>query len=292
MPSARVKRLERIETGGQPHWVGDGFPVRTLFSHPESGAALSPFLLLDHAGPAAFTPTRARRGVGGHPHRGFETVTIVYAGEVEHRDSLGGGGLVGPGDVQWMTAGSGVVHEERHGRGFARRGGTFEMIQLWVNLPARDKMTPPRYQEIPSDEIPTVALPGGRGSVRIIAGEYDGTAGPAATRTPIRVLDLALATDRPFDLPLPDGHTTALLVRRGAVRTEGAEPIGAGRVGVFERAGNGIRIVGAGDAAALLLCGAPIDEPIVGRGPFVMNTAEEIRQAIADYQSGGMGTLP
>jgi redox-sensitive bicupin YhaK (pirin superfamily) len=271
--------------------VGDGFPVRTLFAYANLGPVISPFLLLDYAGPREFPPTQQRLGVGEHPHRGFETVTIVYEGEVEHRDSSGGGGRIGPGDVQWMTAASGIVHEEFHGREFARRGGLFEMVQLWVKLPARHKMAPPRYQAIVDAQIPRVSLPDGRGTVRVIAGEFAGVAGPATTFTPIHVWDLRLASDAPTELRVPDGHTTALVVLRGALRVNGSEAIGAAEVGLFDRAGEAIRIDGAKDATAILLCGEPIDEPIVGRGPFVMNSAEEIRQAILDYQSGKMGRL-
>src|SRR6266850_7758428 len=174
-----AKKLRCIQRSADRHWVGDGFPVRTLFAYPNLGQVLSPFLLLDYAGPVEFPPTEERRGVGEHPHRGFETVTIVYEGEVEHRDSSGGGGSIGRGDVQWMTAASGLVHEEFHGREFARRGGMFEMVQLWVNLPARDKMAAPRYQGIGHGAIPTVGLPDGHGAVRVIAGEFAGAKGPA-----------------------------------------------------------------------------------------------------------------
>jgi redox-sensitive bicupin YhaK (pirin superfamily) len=271
--------------------VGDGFPVRTLFSYPALGAVLSPFLLFDYAGPAEFAPTTARRGVGEHPHRGFETVTIVYAGEVEHRDSSGGGGRIGPGDVQWMTAASGLVHEEFHGREFARRGGLFEMVQLWVNLPARDKTAPAGYQAIVSGDIPTVPLAWGRGTARVIAGELAGTKGPARTFTPIQVWDLRLASEDRVELTVPEGHTTALAVLRGTLRVNGSEEVGAAEVGIFDRARTKICIDGARDVKALLLAGEPIDEPIVGQGPFVMNTPQEIRQAIVDYQNGRMGNL-
>src|SRR5262247_3331105 len=182
-----VKKLRGIQRSVDQHWVGDGFPVRTRFAYPNLGTVLSPFLLLDYAGSREFTPTHERRGVGEHPHRGFETVTIVYAGEVEHRDSSGGGGRIGPGDVQWMTAASGLVHEEFHGREFARRGGAFEMVQLWVNLPAKEKGAAPRYQAIGAAQIPTVSLPEGRGTVRVIAGELGGAKGPARTFTPMQV---------------------------------------------------------------------------------------------------------
>ncbi len=297
MPATPLKKLSTILRNPHQHWVGDGFPVRTLFSYPDLGPALSPFLLLDYAGPREFAPTERRLGVGEHPHRGFETVTIVYSGEVEHRDSSGGGGCIGPGDVQWMTAGSGLVHEEFHGRDFARRGGWFEMIQLWVNLPASAKMTAPTYQGLLNSAIPVVALPDGQGSVRVIAGEFAGAKGPAHVHTPIQVWDLRLAINQPLDLAVPEGHTTALVVLRGTVRVHGAAAIGAAEVGaaevgLFDRDGTVLRIDSADAATAVLLCGAPIDEPIVGSGPFVMNTQAEIRQAMVDYQSGRMGRLP
>lgn len=286
-----VKKLHRVQRNVERHWVGDGFPVRSLFSYPSLGSVLSPFLLLDYAGPTEFPPTDERLGVGEHPHRGFETVTIVYDGEVEHRDSSGGGGSIGPGDVQWMTAASGLVHEEFHGRNFAKRGGKLEMVQLWVNLPARDKMTKPRYQGILSSQIPVVNLPDGQGTVRVIAGEFAGKKGPAKTFTPIYVWDLRFAGDQRTELAVPDGWTTALVVLRGTLRVNGSESIGEAEVGVFDREGKSISIDSAKGVTALLLSGEPIDEPIVGSGPFVMNTPEEIRQAMADYQSGKMGHL-
>ena len=272
--------------------MGDGFPVRTLLAYSNLGPVIDPFLLLDYAGPLEFPPTSERLGVGEHPHRGFETVTIVYEGEVEHRDSSGGGGRIGPGDVQWMTAASGLVHEEFHGREFARRGGMFEMVQLWVNLPAKDKIAPPRYQSIVDSQIPRVPLPDGGGTLRVIAGEFGGVAGPARTFTPIDVWDLRLTGDAPTELVVPDGFTTALVVLKGALHVNGSEAIHAAEVGLFDRAGESVRIDRGKSATALLLSGEPIDEPIVGRGPFVMNTAEEIRQAIRDYESGRMGHLP
>jgi redox-sensitive bicupin YhaK (pirin superfamily) len=286
-----VKKLRCIQRSAGSHWVGNGFPVRTLFSYPNLGSVLSPFLLLDYAGPMEFPPTNERLGVGEHPHRGFETVTIVYEGEVEHRDSSGGGGSIGPGDVQWMTAASGLVHEEFHGRDFARRGGMFEMVQLWVNLPSKDKKAPPHYQGILNSQIPVLSLPNGQGSVRVIAGEFNGTKGPAKTYTPILVWDLRLASERRIDLAAPDGYTTALVILKGAVCVNGSETIGVAEVGLFDRTGQSICIDSAQNATALLLSGEPIDEPIVGSGPFVMNTAQEIRQAMADYQSGKMGRL-
>lgn len=286
-----IKKLQRIQRGAERHWVGDGFPVRNLFAYSSLGPMISPFLLLDYAGPMEFPPTEKRPGVGEHPHRGFETVTIVYSGEVEHRDSSGSGGHIGPGDVQWMTAASGLVHEEFHGRDFARRGGVLEMVQLWVNLPARDKMSPPRYQGISNSQIPVLELPGGDGSLRVIAGEFGGVRGPAQTFTPVHVWDIHLASEQPFCLPVPENYNTLLVVLKGSVHLSGSDVIGAAEVGLFERTGDQICIDSAKDATVLLLSGEPIEEPIVGSGPFVMNSTEEIKQAITDYQSGRMGRL-
>ena len=286
-----MKRLRSIQRSVDSHWVGDGFPVRTLFAYPNLGAVLSPFLLLDYAGPVEFPPTKERRGVGEHPHRGFETVTIVYQGEVEHRDSSGGGGRIGPGDVQWMTAASGVVHEEFHGREFAKRGGAFEMVQLWVNLPAAHKLAAPRYQAILDADIPVVTLPERAGTVRVIAGALAGARGPARTFTPIDVWDLRLAGGGTTVLPVPDGQTTALVVLRGRLRVNGSEALEPAEVGLFDRAGKSVRVECLEEASGLLLCGEPIDEPIVGQGPFVMNTHQEIRQAMMDYAGGRMGHL-
>ena len=286
-----VKKLRSIQRSADRHWVGNGFPVRSLFSYSNLGSVLTPFLLFDYAGPMEFPPTNERLGVGEHPHRGFETVTIVYEGEVEHRDSSGGGGQIGSGDVQWMTAGSGIVHEEFHGHRFARRGGRFEMVQLWVNLPAKDKMSPPHYQAILDRDIPAVSLPDGQGTVRVIAGEFAQAKGPAMTFTPLHVWDLRLSQGKGTVLTVPDGYTTALAVLRGSVRVNGSEAVESAEVGLFDRRGERISLESSEDTMALLLSGEPIDEPIVGQGPFVMNTPEEIRQAISDYMSGKMGHL-
>jgi quercetin 2,3-dioxygenase len=284
----QVKRVLGIRTTADRHWVGDGFPVRSLFSYHDSGKELSPFLLLDYGGPLEFAPTSKRLGVGAHPHRGFETVTIVYDGEVEHRDSAGGGGRIGPGDVQWMTAGSGVIHEEFHGREFARAGGMFEMVQLWVNLPAKDKLAPPRYQSLLGADIPVVALEDGQGEVRVIAGEFRGKKGPARTFTPIHVLDVRI--ERRAQLEVPEGFTTALVVLKGSVSIHGSKA-GAASFALLDPRGTEIQLESAEGARLLLLSGQPIDEPIVGHGPFVMNTPREIQQAIVDYQTGKMGSL-
>jgi len=268
------------------HWVGDGFPVRSLFSYNTLGAHISPFLLLDYAGPHYFEPTTERRGVGQHPHRGFETVTIVYDGEVEHRDSAGNGGVIGPGDVQWMTAAGGIIHEEYHSPAFAKTGGPFRMVQLWVNLPAKDKMAPGDYQGILSADIPVVDLAGGAGTVRIIAGELAGTKGPARTFTPMNVWDAALVRDADVTLELPQGHTAMLVVLTGHITVNGSQEAGEAEMVLLDREGSEVAIHADGDAKLLILTGEPIDEPIVGYGPFVMNSEAEIRQAVGDYNSG------
>jgi redox-sensitive bicupin YhaK (pirin superfamily) len=286
-----MKNIIGIYTSPRGHWVGDGFPVRTLFSYDTMGKHISPFLLLDHAGPADFTPTDKRRGVGQHPHRGFETVTIVYKGEVEHRDSTGAGGTIGPGDVQWMTAAKGILHEESHSEAFARSGGALEMVQLWVNLPAKDKMTDAGYQTILDGDIPTLPLADNAGSLRLIAGEFDGVKGPARTFTPIDVWDMRLKAGRSVTLDLHAGRNTALVVLRGTVRINGTEVAREGQLALFERDGTQLRLESSDDAMVLLLSGEPIDEPIVGHGPFVMNTEQEIHQAFADYQSGQFGQM-
>lgn len=285
------KQVLSIQTDAPAHWVGDGFPVRTVFSHHSHGAAISPFLMLDYAGPAEFPPSDKPRGVEEHPHKGFETVTIVYSGEVAHRDSAGGGGLIGPGDVQWMTAASGLVHEEMHGREFTKRGGVLEMVQLWVNLPAKDKHGPPRYQEIVAAQIPEVALPDRAGSVRVIAGEFGSARGPARTFTPINVWDVRLNAGQRTDLPLPDGHNTLLFVLQGEVELADGQSIRDAGLAVFGPSGNALALHARTDAKLLVLDGEPIREPVAAYGPFVMNTQAEIHQAIRDYQSGLMGHL-
>ncbi len=273
------------------HWVGDGFPVHRLFSHREHRENVSPFILLDYAGPMDFPPESRRRGVGQHPHRGFETVTIVLDGEVAHRDSTGGGGVIGPGDVQWMTAGAGVLHEEFHSDDFARKGGRLEILQLWVNLPARLKMTPPRYQTLPDAEIPRVELRNDSGLVRIIAGEYEGMKGPAQTRTPMHIWDVRIDADKTAAFSFPEGHNLVGVILEGPVVINGGGHARASETAIFERHGGHVIFSAQADAKLLLLSGAPIDEPIVQEGPFVMNTKEEISQAVEDYRSGRFGEI-
>jgi redox-sensitive bicupin YhaK (pirin superfamily) len=291
---ASLPELKAVSVPHKPpkgHWVGDGFPVRTIFAY-DNAREVSPFLLLDYAGPLNFPPSEKRRGVGEHPHRGFETVTILYSGEVEHRDSGGNAGKIGPGDVQWMTAGSGVVHEEMHSHDFSRRGGTFEAIQLWVNLPARHKMTAPRYQTLLSRDIPVVDLAEGAGTARIIAGSYAGASGPARTFTPVNLWDVRLKGGKGALLELPRGQMAAVFVLKGAVAVNGSAKLGSAEFVTFGRAGDAIRVDANEDSTLLILGGEPIDEPVVGYGPFVMNEAIEIQQAIEDYRSGRMGHLP
>ena len=286
-----MKKVLGVYNAPGQHWVGDGFPVRSLFSYDSHGRQMSPFLLLDYAGPASFTPTTDRRGVGEHPHRGFETVTIVYRGEVQHRDSTGAGGKIGPGDVQWMTAGAGILHEEFHSQAFARSGGTLDMVQLWVNLPAKNKMTTPRYQTLLRQDIPVVDLPEGAGSLRVIAGEFGGHSGPAHTFSPMDVWDLRLQRGRSTSLAFKAERSAALVVLRGTVQVNGSETVREAQLLVLDRDAGEVVLEANSDAALLVLSGEPLNEPLVGYGPFVMNTQEEISQAIGDFKSGKFGHM-
>jgi redox-sensitive bicupin YhaK (pirin superfamily) len=286
-----MKKVVGVYSAPRGHWVGDGFPVRSLFSYNTHGEILSPFLLLDRAGPMDFAPTDKPHGVGQHPHRGFETVTIVYAGEVAHRDSTGEGGVIGPGDVQWMTAAAGIVHEEFHSAHFSQTGGTLDMVQLWVNLPARYKMSRPAYQGITRGDIPVVALADSGGSVRVIAGQYGGAQGPAHTFSPMEVLDVQLAQGTLLDIPAREGWTTAVVVLSGAVVVNGAVGSHAADLIVLEQDGVGLQIESRQASHVLVLMGEPLGEPVVGHGPFVMNTAQEINQAVSDFTGGKFGQI-
>jgi redox-sensitive bicupin YhaK (pirin superfamily) len=286
-----MKQLAFIKRSNGSHWVGDGFPVKSIFSYNDIAEEMSPFLLMDYAGPADFPSTTLKLGVGPHPHRGFETVTIVYEGGVSHRDSSGGGGTISRGDVQWMTAASGLIHEEHHSPEFAQKGGPFEMVQLWVNLPAKDKMVAPGYQGLTAAQIPEVELPGGAGKVRVIAGQYGEASGPARTFTPMNVWDLRLKAGHHVTFDLPAGHTTALFVLRGGIRIAERHAIGAAELAVMEREGERLEFDVTEDATLLLLNGEPINEPVFGHGPFVMNSEAEIIQAIKDFNSGRFGKI-
>ena len=286
-----MKQILGIHRSPHAHWVGDGFPVRSLFTYDNLASRISPFLLLDYAGPHDFTPTNARRGVGQHPHRGFETVTIVYQGELEHRDSTGAGGLIGPGDVQWMTAANGIIHEEFHSPGFGRSGGTLEMVQLWVNLPARDKRAAAGYQTLLAQDIPEVPLDGEGGSLRVIAGSYRGHAGPARTFTRMDVWDLRLNAGAALQLPVAAGRNAALVVLRGNVQVNGEREAGPSSLVLLDRGGEDVTVEALEGASVLLLSGEPIDEPIVGYGPFVMNSQAEIAESFDDFHAGRFGQM-
>lgn len=273
---------------GMPTSDGAGVRLTRVIGGPTL-PDLDPFLLLDE-----FGTDRAEDYIAGfpeHPHRGFETVTIVYEGEVAHRDSTGAGGTIGPGDVQWMTAASGILHEEFHTPEFSKRGGTLDMVQLWVNLPAQDKMGAPGYQTLLDAQIPSVELPEGAGRVRIIAGRFDGHAGPARTHTPMNVWDIRLRQGHHAELPVADGRTLALVVLKGTVRINGGQPVGEAQLVTFDRSGEDVFVDADSDATVLLLSGEPIDEPVVGYGPFVMNSQAEIAQAVNDFNSGRFGQI-
>lgn len=289
-----MRAVRQIYRANSRHWVGDGFWVQPLFSHMGEDRGTDPFLMLDYAAPYQFAPNEARspRGVGQHPHKGFETVTIAYQGEVAHRDSSGGGGVIREGDVQWMTAGSGVIHEEFHSEDFSRRGGMFEMVQLWVNLPAKDKNTPPRYQHLAKEAIPVVQLADEAGYVRVIAGQHEGVQGAATTFTEMNVWDVVIDAGNEAVLTVPDNHSLSMVVLRGQAQFNGQEQAGAGQLVGFVAEGGAVKVAaGEEEVKILLLSGVPIAEPVVGYGPFVMNTEDEIRQAIHDFNHGRFGRI-
>lgn len=279
------KEIQAVRRAPEPHMVGDGLKVQGIFSYQDGG--VSPFLLMDYNAPMTVTPSETPLGVDVHPHRGFETVTIVYQGELEHKDSAGNSGKIGPGDVQWMTAASGIIHEEKWGRDFTKRGGTLEFIQLWVNLPARAKNEPPGYQELTNANIPKVDLPGG-GTARVVAGELQGAKGPARTFTPVNLWDTRLKAGEEETFTVPDGQTASVFLLHGAVRVNGSA-LGERDFAILEKAGEEFTVRADDDATLLILSGEPIDEPIAAYGPFVMNTDAEIRQAFADYRAGKFG---
>lgn len=286
-----TKELTGVYQAGSQHMVGDGFPVRNMIPGAGVDEQLSPFLLLDYMGPEHFPPTGRQLGVGEHPHRGFETVTIMYQGKVAHRDSTGSGGVIGPGDVQWMTAASGIVHEELHEQEFAAHGGMLEGIQLWVNLPKAFKMSTPRYQTLVSSEIPTVELGEGAGQLRVIAGEFRGVNGPAKTFSPVYLYDLRLTAGHQTELTLPEGFNTSVFVLRGEVVINGSHTAKETALALFGQTGERVVLEAKEHATLLVLSGEPIHEPIARYGPFVMNTQEELVQAVNDYRAGRMGHL-
>ena len=297
--AATAKKNLGVHRYGSRHWVGDGFPVRNLIPGDGVGEQLSPFLLLDYAGPENFPPTDTPRGVGEHPHRGFETVTIIYDGVVAHRDSTGSGGIIGPGDVQWMTAASGIVHEEMHEKEWAKKGGAFHAIQLWVNLPKAHKMSKPGYQTLLNRDIPSVELARGAGHLRVIAGEFNGTSetmprsirGPAKTFTPVHLYDVRVKAGHRADITVPAGFNAAVFVLQGEASVNGSGPVKEAELARLDRSGERITIEAGADTILLVLAGEPIEEPVARYGSFVMNTQQEIVQAVHDYQAGRMGHL-
>ena len=286
------RTVERVFRGAPHHWVGDGFHVSNYFpSATETQKRMSPFFLLDYQKPEAFAPTTRRRGVGTHPHRGFETVTIAYQGRIAHRDSAGNGGVIGPGEVQWMTAGSGILHNEFHEEGFARTGGILHMMQIWVNLPRSHKLTAPKYQALTDQSIATVPLAGEKGVVRVISGAYEDTGGPAETFSPAHMLDLRLEPGAVVRLPTPRDYNTAALVLQGQVTANGSKPVSEGEFILFKNDGDEVVVESLAESIVLFLSGAPIDEPLVHYGPFVMNSVDEINEAVDDFNSGRFGQL-
>ncbi len=272
----------------QPNSVGDGFIGLNAF-HPQNSRPYNPFLLLDHHGPMAVPPSERPKGVDQHPHRGFETVTIVYEGALEHRDSAGNHGKLFAGDVQWMTAASGIIHEEKHEWEFSRRGGRLDFVQLWVNLPAKYKMIPPRYQDIASSRIPSSTLPSG-GILRVIAGELADLTGPAYTFSPVVLADLTLTAGQTETLTIPTNYTAFVYGLGGSAQLNG-ELLERGQLALTNADGDTLTLSATTDAKLLILAGETIREPLAAYGPFVMNTREEIMEAFADFQNGKMGVL-
>jgi redox-sensitive bicupin YhaK (pirin superfamily) len=288
-----ARSVEAVHRSTTFHWVGNGFHVSTYFPGAHLPAErVSPFVLMDYGPPKEFAPlAHGKRGVGWHPHRGFETVTLAWEGGVAHRDNAGHAGVIGPGDVQWMTAAAGIFHEEYHAEELTRRGGRMHMMQLWVNLPKKDKLAPPAYQPIVAGDIPNVALDGG-GQVRVIAGEYQGARGPARTFTPITMLDVTLNAGGRLGVPLPASYNALAVVAKGRVRA-GAQSAKMGELVLFANDGGNVELAADEDGThVIILAGEPLGEPIVQYGPFVMNTVREIEQAIADVQRGKFGPVP
>lgn len=288
----QYRAIEGTFQGAPFHMVGDGFRVSNFFpSGTNFGQRFSPFILMDYNAPYNFPPSLQTKGVGAHPHRGFETVSIAYDGYVEHYDNHGNHGIIGPGDVQWMTAGSGLLHKEHHELEFSKRGGIFHFIQLWVNLPRADKMHPPKYQELLKKNMGKVELPGNGGSVRIIAGDYNGVQGPAQTFTPMHLFDINFKANGKAQFELPSTFNTAALVLRGSAKINEGKIAEEGSFVLFENSTGAISIEGqTDDTLVFVLSGEPIDEPIFQHGPFVMNSYEEIVEAFNDFQAGKMGS--
>ncbi|MBI1341745.1 MAG: pirin family protein [Terrimonas sp.] len=288
----KIKSIEAIIPPPAPHMVGNGFRVHNFFpGHPLIGKKrMSPFFLLDYNARIDFSPSEEPRGVGVHPHRGFETVTLSYHGKVAHHDSAGNSGVIGEGDVQWMTAGSGLLHKEYHETGYSRKGGPFQMVQLWVNLPAKYKMTAPQYQEITRNKMGKYQLPADGGTIEVIAGSYEEVQGPASTFSPMQVYNARLEKGASANFSFPQFFNTGLLVIEGSITVNG-ENVGTDHFVLFKNDGEIFTLEASDTATILILSGAPIDEPIAAYGPFLMNTWEEVEQAMKDMNAGKFGVL-
>lgn len=288
-----TRTVQQVFSPPAPHMVGDGFKVHNFFPGGTRMGAdrMSPFFLLDYGAKTHIPPSDSTKGVGAHPHRGFETVTVAYHGKVAHNDSAGNSGIIGEGDVQWMTAGSGILHKEYHEKEFSRAGGTMQMAQLWVNLPAKHKMTAPKYQELARSGMGNHELPDGNGRIEVIAGEYRGTKGPAFTFTPIQLYNAHLKAGASVEFPLPAGNNTGILIVEGDLTVNGAVKAPENHFVLFGNDGEGFTLRAEQDSVVLVLSGEPIGEPIASYGPFVMNTQREIMQAIEDFNGGKFGYM-
>ena len=287
-----IKPIEHLIAPPPPHMVGDGFRVHSFFPGARliDKKRMSPFFLLDYGAKVDFSPSNQPRGVGVHPHAGFETVTIAYKGKIAHHDSAGNSGIIGEGDVQWMTAGSGLLHKEYHEEEFSKTGGLFQMVQLWVNLPSQYKKTAPKYQELTHDKMGKHLLEDGQSYVEVIAGNYRGTPGPAFTFSPIEVYNVRLQKNGTATLELPAHYNTGLLVIEGKILVNGTAA-DTDHFVLFKNEGSSIQIEATEEAVVLFLSGEPINEPIAAYGPFLMNTWAEVEQAIRDANAGKFGVL-
>lgn len=288
------RSIEAVLPPDNLHFVGDGFRVYGILGRKEplSMKRMSPFLLLDYAPVHYFPPNNgAPLGVGPHPHRGIETVTIAYKGKVEHNDSTGAGGIIEEGGVQWMTSGSGILHKEYHEKNFSKKGGEMQMVQLWVNLPTKDKMTTPKYQNLNNKDLSKVELENNAGSIDIIAGEYEDHKGPAASFSPLSLFNVKLKKGKGTSFSFNENHNTGLLIIKGSVTVNNSEKAPTNHFVLFKNKGKEFTLRADEDATILVLSGEPIDEPIASYGPFVMNTNEEIKQTIDDFNNGKFGYL-
>lgn len=286
----KEKQIERIIKPGMPHFVGDGFRVHSFIPSAIPMQRMDPFIVFDYNSKYNFPASEIPKGVGVHPHRGFETVTLAYKGRVEHADSSGGGGIIGEGDVQWMTAASGVLHKEFHESEWSKNGGEFQMVQLWVNLPAAHKMSTPKYQALENKNIPRLDIDAGLGYIEVVAGEYQGIKGAASTFSPVNLFNAKLKATAKVDFEFPENYNTGLLVLEGSVKVNGQD-VATDHFVLFENKGEKIELEATEDALVLVLSGEPINEPIAAYGPFVMNTEDEIKQAFRDFQTGKFGYL-